>query len=128
MGGLMKFILKTRRFCRWMRKTQLDDAMLRAALKEMENGLVDADLGGNIFKKRIALPGRGKSGSVRTLIATRKEDRWIFMFGFEKNERENITQNELAAIQGVARDYLEFSEQVLLAVIASGQLEEVSHE
>jgi hypothetical protein len=111
-----------------MRKTRLDDAMLRAAIKEMENGLVDAHLGGNIFKKRIALPGKGKSGSVRTLIATGKGERWIFMFGFEKNERENITQAELSAIQGLARDYLEFSEQILLAVVASGQLEEVSHE
>lgn len=50
------------------------------------------------------------------------------MFGFEKNERENITQAELSSIQGLARDYLEFSEQVLLAVIAGGQLEEVTHE
>ena len=124
----MKVILKTRRFCRWMRKTQLNDAMLRTAVTEMEDGLVDADLGGNIFKKRVALPGRGKSGSVRTLIATKKEDRWVFMFGFEKTERDNITQAELSAIQGLARDYLEFSEEVLLAVIASGQLEEVSHD
>ncbi|MDL2321689.1 type II toxin-antitoxin system RelE/ParE family toxin [Desulfosarcina sp. OttesenSCG-928-B08] len=52
----------------------------------------------------------------------------MFMFGFEKNERENITQAELAAIQGLARDYLEFSDSVLRAVIATGQLEEVGHE
>lgn len=48
------------------------------------------------------------------------------MFGFEKNERDNITRAELAAVQGLARDYLEFSEQTLLAIIASGQLEEVT--
>ena len=124
----MKRVLKTRRFCRWMRKTQLDDIMLRKAIREMENGLVDADLGGNIFKKRVALPGRGKRGSVRTLIATNQGDRWIFMYGFEKNERENITQAELTAIQGIARDYLEFSELVLMAIIACGQLEEVCHD
>ena len=124
----MKRVLKTRRFCRWMRKTQLDDIMLRKAIREMENGLVDADLGGNIFKKRVALPGRGKRGSVRTLIATNQGDRWIFMYGFEKNERENITQAELTAIQGIARDYLEFSEPVLMAIIACGQLEEVCHD
>ena len=124
----MKRVLKTRRFCRWMRKTQLDDIMLRKAVREMENGLVDADLGGNIFKKRVALPGRGKRGSVRTLIATNQGDRWIFMYGFEKNERENITQAELTAIQGIARDYLEFSELVLMAIIACGQLEEVCHD
>jgi hypothetical protein len=68
----MKRILKTRTFSRWMRKTLLEDAMLRKAVEEMERGLVDADLGGSIFKKRIALPGRGKSGSTRTLIATNR--------------------------------------------------------
>ncbi|MDR2893617.1 MAG: type II toxin-antitoxin system RelE/ParE family toxin [Deltaproteobacteria bacterium] len=124
----MKFILKTRRFSRWMKKTLLHDATLLVAIEEMERGLIDAELGGYILKKRIALPGRGKSGSVRTLIATKKEDRWIFMIGFEKNEKENITSAELAAIQALARDYLEFSDQMLLAVITSGQLEEVNHE
>jgi hypothetical protein len=94
----------------------------------MESGLIDADLGGNIYKKRIALPGKGKSGGVRTLIASKKGARWIFMFGFEKNDRENITQAELSSIQGLARDYLKCSDQILLAIIASGQLEEVSHE
>ena len=124
----MKQILKTRRFSKWMHKIQLDDANLLNAVTEMENGLIDADLGGNIYKKRIALPGRGKRGSVRTLIATNKGHRWIFMYGFAKNERDNITQGELASLQGVASDLLGFSEAVLSAVIASGQLEEVCHE
>jgi hypothetical protein len=75
----MKRILKTRTFKRWMRKTLIKDGMLRKAIEEMERGLVDADLGGNIFKKRIALPGRGKSGSTRTLIATNWKSLWIFL-------------------------------------------------
>ena len=124
----MKRILKTRKFSKWMHKVQLDDSMLLNAVTEMENGLVDADFGGNIYKKRIALPGRGKRGSVRTLIATNKGHRWIFMYGFAKNERDNITQGELASLQGVANDFLEFSESVLIDIIASGQLEEVCHE
>ena len=91
----MKRILKTRTFSRWMRKTLIEDVMLRKAIEEMERGLVDADLGGSIFKKRVALPGRGKSGSARTLIATNRASRWIFMYGFEKNDRDNISQAEL---------------------------------
>ena len=87
----MKRILKTRTFDRWLRKTLLSNTALLKAIAGMERGLVDADLGGNVYKKRVALPGRGKSGSTRTLIATTREDRWIFMYGFEKNERENIT-------------------------------------
>ena len=102
--------------------------MLRDAVAEMECGLIDVDLGGGLFKKRIALPGRGKRGSVRTLIATNKGDRWVFLYGFEKNERDNITKAELTALQNVADDFLGFSEAVLEQVIASGQLMEVSDE
>ena len=78
----MKRILKTRTFNCWLRKTLLSNTALLKAIAEMERGLVDADLGGNVYKKRVALPGRGKSGSTRTLIATIREDRWIFMYGF----------------------------------------------
>ena len=58
-------IFKTRHFQRWMRKTDLLDEMLVNAVVEMANGLIDADLGGGVLKKRVALPGRGKRGSVR---------------------------------------------------------------
>jgi hypothetical protein len=77
----MKKIFKTRVFERWMQKVELSDALLLNAVDEMERGLIDADLGGGVFKKRIALPNRGKSGSVRTLIATNKNDRWFFVLG-----------------------------------------------
>ena len=124
----MKRVLKTRRFSRWMRKTLLKDAMLLNAVAEMEAGLVDADLGGGVFKKRVALPGRGKSGSVRTLIATNKGSRWIFLYGFEKNERDNITKAELKALQNVADDFLNLAESILEEVIAGGHLAEVTDE
>ena len=117
----MKRILKTRTFNCWLRKTLLSNTALLKAIAEMERGLVDADLGGNVYKKRVALPGRGKSGSTRTLIATIREDRWIFMYGFEKNERENITQAELAYLQGVAQIFLTYSSDELQLAIAKGE-------
>lgn len=57
-------IFKPRVFARWMQKTDLSDTLLLNAVAEMERGLIDADLGGGAIKKRIALPNRGKSGSV----------------------------------------------------------------
>ena len=62
-------IFKTKWVHRWAAKEGLNDASLRAAVDEMRRGLVDANLGRYVFKKRVALPGRGKSGSVRTLLA-----------------------------------------------------------
>ena len=61
----------------------------------MMQGLVDADLGGHVVKKRIALPGRGKRGGARTIVATRMTDRWFFLFGFSKNERSDIDKDEM---------------------------------
>ena len=124
----MKRILKTRTFNRWLRKTLLTDAALLKAIDEMEQGLVDADLGGNLYKKRVALPGRGKSGSTRTLIATNRQDRWFFMFGFEKNDKENITQAELAYLQEVAQIFLGYSSDELQLAIDKGELLEVYYD
>ena len=124
----MKRILKTRTFNRWLRKTLLTDAALLKAIDEMEQGLVDADLGGNLYKKRVALPGRGKSGSSRTLIATNRQDRWFFMFGFEKNDKENITQAELAYLQEVAQIFLGYSNDELQLAIDKGEFLEVYYD
>ena len=124
----MKRILKTRTFNRWLRKTLLTDTALLKAIDEMEQGLVDADLGGNVYKKRVALPGRGKSGSTRTLIATNRQNRWFFMFGFEKNDKENITQAELAYLQEVAQIFLGYSSDELQLAIAKGEFLEVYYD
>jgi hypothetical protein len=98
------------------------------AINEMERGLVDADLGGNIYKKRIALPGRGKRGSTRTLIATNGATRWIFLNGFEKNEQDNITHNELSVWKMIAQDLLECSDMALNTLQRDGELEEIHDE
>ena len=124
----MKRVFKTRHFVRWMRKTDLTDTALCAAVSEMAQGLIDADLGGGVIKKRIALPGRGKSGSARTLLATNKGSRWFFVFGFEKNERANISAKELEALQAVAEDLLGLAAKNLDAEIARGTLEEICHD
>lgn len=99
-------IFKTKTFARWMRKEGLKDAGLVIAVGEMENGNIDADLGGKVFKKRIAFPGRGKRGSARTLIAYKNDERAFFIFGFSKNERANIDSNELRALKLMAKTLL----------------------
>ena len=52
----------------------------------------EADLGGGLFKKRIALQGQGKCSGFRTLVATNKGNRWIFVFGFSKKRPEQHRQ------------------------------------
>ena len=121
-------IIKTKKFDRWARKATLTDNLLCRAVAEMAMGLMDADLGGCVYKKRIALPGRGKRGSVRTLLATNQNDRWFFIYGFEKNDRTNITAKELEAIQLLAGDLLALKEEQIRLAITDGALMEVTDE
>jgi hypothetical protein len=92
-------VFQTLWFSRWSRKHGLPHAALCRATNEMQGGLVDADLGSGLYKKRIARYGEGKSGGLRTLVATRFKDRWLFVYGFLKNERDNIDPDELAGLK-----------------------------
>ena len=111
-----------------MSGTDLSDAALCKAVAEMQQGLINADLGGGVVKKRIALPGRGKSGSVRTLLATNRNDRWFFIYGFEKNERVNIALKELEALKMLAADLLGLPQAQLDAAVKDGRLREICHD
>lgn len=124
----MRRVFKTRYFARWMRKTGLTDPMLCEAVNEMANGLIDADLGGGVVKKRVALPGHGKRGSTRTLVATNKGNRWFFVFGFEKNDRANISDDELEGLKGLAAELLNRTPHQLDAAAEDGALQEICHD
>jgi hypothetical protein len=100
-------IFKIKTFARWMRKEGLRDACLVTAVEDLEIGHFDANLGGKVYKKRIAFRGRGKRSSVRTLIAYQGGDRAFFMYGFAKNVRQNIDADELAALKLMAKTLLE---------------------
>lgn len=108
-----------------MRKTELTDAALCKAVKEMAGGLIDADLGGGVMKKRVGLAGRGKRGGARTLVATNKGNRWFFGFGFEKNDRANITDEELEGLQAIAVDLLARTGKQLDEAVTDGTLQEI---
>ena len=124
----MKRVFKTRHFNRWMRKTELTDAALCAAVLEMSEGLIDAELGGGVVKKRIGISGRGKRGGARTLIATNKGSRWFFVYGFEKSDRANISSDELEALQALASDLLALSGKELIQAAEDTTLEEICHD
>lgn len=81
---MQKTVFKTEAFDRWARKL-VSDLVLCHAAREIERGLFEADLGQGLCKKRVALPGQGKSGSTRTLVATRHPRAIIFLVGREKS-------------------------------------------
>ncbi|MGH8682192.1 MAG: type II toxin-antitoxin system RelE/ParE family toxin [Burkholderiales bacterium] len=80
------------------------------------------------MKKRVALPGRGKRGGARTLVATNEADRWFFLFGFEKSDRANVSGGELETLQALAADLLKLSSRELESLIGPGALPEICHD
>ena len=118
-------VYTTRWFDRWARKQGLTTLSLCAAVREMRAGLYDADLGGGLLKKRIARTGQGKRGGFRTLIATNKGTRWIFVYGFPKNERSNIDKDEEDALKQLAAHLLALTSQTLDQAGRAGELMEV---
>ena len=119
-------VFATKTFTRWMRKNKVTQEDLLYATQEMVNGLFDADLGGYVVKKRLALHGRGKSSGARTIVATKFVERWFFLFGFEKNERSNIDSDELKSLQQLALTLLSFEPSQLANAVIAGELIELN--
>lgn len=119
-------IFKTKWFQRWAAREALMDSALLVAVEEIRQGLVDADLGGSVVKKRIGTRGRGKSGSVRTLLAFQLDDKAFFIYGFSKNERSNVSQKELKVLKLLATELLGYTNAALEKAMKAGELIKVS--
>lgn len=96
------------------------------AIQEIESGNFEANLGGHILKKRIRFQGKGKSGSGRTIVYYKKEDRVIFVHGFAKNEKTNLTIKELNGLKELAKILLGLSPEQLSIAIDNGDFIEVA--
>ncbi len=99
-------IFKLKSFSRWAEKHDLTDAALKCAVEEIVAGSVEANLGGNLYKKRIATKGRGKSGSIRTILAYFAGNKTFYLYAFEKSEQANITDKEKASLRELGNSYL----------------------
>jgi len=119
-------VFKTKWFQKWAAREGLKDEALLAAVMEIGQGLIDADLGGHVVKKRIGTRGRGKSGSVRTLLAFQLDGKAFFIYGFSKNERSNVSQKELKALKLLASELLAYTGVALIKAMKAGELIEVN--
>ena len=118
-------IFKTKWFVRYARHERISDASLRHAIERAEREIVDANLGCGVIKQRVAREGQGRSGGYRLMVAYRAGDRAVFLYGFAKNERENIGDDELATLREIAAAWLEANDECLEHAIQGGILQEV---
>lgn len=121
-------VLKRKEFARWQTNEQIPDLALCTAIREMENGLIDANLGGFLYKKRIARPGAGKRSGYRTILSVRLGRRYVFLHGFQKNHQANITNSEIKALQFAGNIFLDLQENALSQAFKSGVLVKVDCE
>ena len=121
-------IFKTRHFSKWAKKEKLCDHILWQVADEIEKGLTGNKLGGNVYKKRISIHGRGKRGGVRTILAYQANQKLFFIYGYAKNEKENITEEELKAAKMLAKELLEYSDSQLISLFIENVLIEVNYE
>lgn len=86
---------------------------------------MDANLGGGVIKKRVALEGRGKRGGARTILAFRVGEIAVFIYGYAKNKKSDLTPKEEKALKLLAKTYFSLTASDLDKAIAKGQLIEI---
>ncbi len=118
-------IYKTKQFQSLFKRSQITDKDLISACREMDKGLIDADLGGNLYKKRIAIPGKGKSSGYRTLVGAITGRKYFFLFIFAKSDRSNINKKEALALRELANEFIHFDEDTISALLENVELIEV---
>lgn len=123
-------IFKTRSFARWAKKEKIHDRALITVVDELEAGLIDANLGRGLIKKRVARTGFGKRGGYRVLLALKIDysPYVFFIFGFSKTDKETLDVTEKDLYKSLAKHYLSLTAYQLSKLIEDKLLIEVYYE
>jgi hypothetical protein len=122
-------VFKNKWFNRWARGEDIPDSTLYNTAVEIAAGRHEADLGGCLFKKRLARTGSGKRGGYRTIVGYKKpnSERIIFLYAFAKSDKANISGREEAALSLAAESFLAADDRQVAELLASGSIWEVQH-
>ena len=115
-----------KQFAKWAARQKIPANELAAAISEMQKDGFEASLGGHLYKKRIRFAGQGKSGSGRTIICYKQGDRAIFIHGFAKTEKSNLSKKELRALKEFSKILLKLPPEHIKVAIENGDFIEVS--
>lgn len=118
-------IFKTKIFHNWAKKIGLNDRLLRAAIDEIECGKCVVSLGSYLYKKRIAFCDRGKRGGLRSIIALKHQEKAFFVYGFAKNQKDNLSEDEVVVYKELAKLLLSLSESQIVQAIKRKKIIEV---
>jgi hypothetical protein len=117
-------IFKNTWFTRFADKEGITDDELKEAVNRLETGQA-ADLGGGVYKVRIARPGEGKSGGYRVIVFFRSEDKTFYHYAYPKAARDNINEKELRFFKKLAKKYLVMTDGDVTEAVKDGELIEI---
>ena len=111
-------IFKNAWFSHFADREGITDNDLKEAANRLEVGQTrqpfgDADLGGGVYKMRLARPGEGKSGGYRVIVFFKNEERTFFEYAFAKADRGNISEKELRDLKKRAKINLSLTDEEL---------------
>jgi hypothetical protein len=117
-------IFKNTWFTRFAGKEGITDDELKEAVNRLETGQA-ADLGGGVYKVRVARPGEGKSGGYRVIVFFRSEDKTFYHYAYPKAARDNINEKELRFFKKLAKRYLAMTDGDVTEAVKVGELIEI---
>jgi hypothetical protein len=106
----------TRQFSRKLNAERIPKDNFDNSITEILNGL-SHPLGHKLHKKRIGGLGKGKRGGYRTIAYYRIKEFLIFVYLYAKNEKENITRDELKGFILLSREYDNLTEDKIRRLI-----------
>jgi hypothetical protein len=119
-------VFKNTWFTRFATKEGIADGELKAIVNDvLEAGQAEANLGGGVYKVRLARPGEGKSGGYRVIVLFKSGALTFFVYGFAKSDRDNLDRKEVKHYKELAKDYLNLSDTMITNVLQSGKFVEI---
>ena len=114
-------VFKTAWFAKEARKARITDSVLCGAIRQVMQGQAD-DLGGGVYKKRL------NDNRHRSIILAKAGRHWIYAYLYAKNNRDNITLDELAAFKKLAKDYGSADPVRIAILLKDADLLEICHD
>jgi hypothetical protein len=113
--------LETKWFNKWSKKNLITDELLLDTIDNISNNIGTVNLGSGLYKVRMPKKGKGKRGGFRTFIAYKKAEITIFVYGFSKNEKNNLDNEELKYFKKLSQDLLSINKQEFKRLIELGE-------
>jgi len=118
-------VFKNKVFNKWAKGQGITIATLRDIANEMIAGNAGASLGKKVYKKRVALAGRGKRGGARAIIGFISDGNLFFLHGYAKNVQSDVTFDEKKALQELAAIYHCYTNAQLNGLVKDKKLFEI---